>query len=110
MDDANWKQLLMEQLPPLPDGLSRAAAIFGLALASAFIATTRTAPRFLSPPPSPPHSPVEPVADADDGEDPILELNDEPLIETGRRYIECILCPSPPPSPPDIEPPVATRS
>eukprot|EP00966_Prymnesium_polylepis_P306765 7088992-Prymnesium_polylepis.1 len=39
-DDVNWKQLLMEQLPPLPVGLDRAAAIFGLALASAFIATT----------------------------------------------------------------------
>eukprot|EP00966_Prymnesium_polylepis_P115889 2678999-Prymnesium_polylepis.1 len=66
MDDASWKQLLIEQLPPLPVGLSRAAAIFGLAIASAFIATTRTVPRLLSPPPSPPHSPVEPVADTDD--------------------------------------------
>eukprot|EP00966_Prymnesium_polylepis_P082229 1904560-Prymnesium_polylepis.1 len=95
----------MEQLPPLPVGLTRAAAIFGLALASAFVATPRTAPRFVSPPPSPPFSPNEPAANANQDDDLILEANDDPLLEMGRHCVERILCLSPPPSPPDVEPP-----
>eukprot|EP00966_Prymnesium_polylepis_P243522 5631184-Prymnesium_polylepis.1 len=66
----------MDQLPPLPVGLTRAAAIFALALASAFVATPRAAPRFVSPPPSPPFSLIEPAVDADQDDDLILESND----------------------------------
>jgi hypothetical protein len=82
----------MDQLPPLPVGLTRAAAIFALALASAFVAAPRTTSRFVSPPPSPPFSPIEPAVDGvDPDDDLILESNDESLLEVGRLCVERLL-------------------